>query len=56
MSLIVTQDAFEEACGTCSVCGEEEIETFLLACGHWACQGCCYSFVDDAAGILDWVR
>lgn len=47
MSVVVTDNAYEVACGTCEVCLEEEMEIFRFDCGHWACEGCCYTVITD---------
>ena len=47
MSIVVTDNYLEDATGTCSVCGEKEVEIFKFDCGHWACEGCCYTVTDE---------
>lgn len=47
MSIVVTDNYLEEATGTCSVCKEEEVEVFKFDCGHWACEGCCYTVINE---------
>ncbi len=43
-------ELLEEACGTCSVCEEEEMQVFLFPCGHWACSGCHWRLDDGECG------
>ncbi len=43
-------ELLEEACGTCSVCEEEEMQVFLFPCGHWACSGCQWRLDDGECG------
>ena len=47
-SIVVTDNAYEDATGTCSVCGEEEVSIQKFDCDHWACEGCCYGVFEES--------
>jgi len=38
---------YEEGTGTCEVCRDDDLSLLKVDCGHWACEGCYYTVIED---------